>query len=47
MGITSIYTIYKAIASRIQKLYLDLETFKNIQGYVILLMIVKTVVMNH
>ena len=39
MGITFIYTIYKPIVSRIQKLYLDLEIFRNIQGYVILLMI--------
>ena len=44
MGITIIYTIYKSIVSRIQKLYLDLEIFKNIQGYVILLMIMNNVI---
>lgn len=44
MGITFIYTIYKSIVSRIQKLYLDLEIFKNIQGYVILLMIMNNVI---
>ena len=44
MGITFIYTIYKSIVSRIQKLYLDLEIFKSIQGYVILLMIMNNVI---
>ena len=44
MEITFIYTIYKSIVSRIQKLYLDLEIFKNIQGYVILLMIMNNVI---
>ena len=44
MGITFIYIIYKSIVSRIQKLYLDLEIFKNIQGYVILLMIMNNVI---
>ena len=44
MGITFIYTIYKSIVSRIQKLYLDLEIFKNIQGYVISLMIMNNVI---